>query len=357
MRGHRRAAALLVAVASVGVGACAGGSATTTPAAGPAVGEPGTVSAEAVFPVSIPHRYGTTEIPTRPERVAVVGLVEQDILLALDIVPVATTEWFGEHPGAVFPWAVDELGDAPAPEVMTAADGYQFEKVASVRPDLIVGLYSGMTQADYDTLSQIAPTIAQPASQVDYGTSWQEVSRTVGRAVGRAGQAEHLVDDLEDRIAEARAAHPEFAGASAIMATPYEGIYLYGPQDLRTRLIDSLGFTPPPVLAEIAGDSFGGNLSAERTEVLDVDVLVWLLDSFEENRAPIEANPLYTNLDVHTQGRVVFQGGAEDSFYQATPFITVLGLPFLLDGLVPQLAAAVDGDPATPVPPAPALPR
>jgi hypothetical protein len=31
----------------------------------------------------------------------VVGLLEQDALLALGVVPVATTEWFGEHPGAV----------------------------------------------------------------------------------------------------------------------------------------------------------------------------------------------------------------------------------------------------------------
>lgn len=28
----------------------------------------------------------------------VVGLREQDALLALGVVPVATTEWFGEHP-------------------------------------------------------------------------------------------------------------------------------------------------------------------------------------------------------------------------------------------------------------------
>ena len=37
----------------------------------------------------------------------------------------------------------------------------------------------------------------------------------------------------------------------------------------------------------------------------------------------------------------------------ATSFQTVLSLPILLDGLVPMLAAAVDGDPATPVPPDP----
>ena len=38
-----------------------------------------------------------------PERVVVAGLREQDALLALGIVPVATTEWFGTRPGEVFP--------------------------------------------------------------------------------------------------------------------------------------------------------------------------------------------------------------------------------------------------------------
>jgi iron complex transport system substrate-binding protein len=36
--------------------------------------------------------------------------------------------------------------------------------------------------------------------------------------------------------------------------------------------------------------------------------------------------------------------------YEASNFVTVLSLPLLLDRLVPMLAAAVDGDPATEVP-------
>src|SRR3712207_1999237 len=72
---------------------------------------PGTPSTDAAaFPVSIPHKYGTTEIKAAPQRVVTIGLVEQDALLALGVAPVATTEWFGEQPGAVFPWAKDELG-------------------------------------------------------------------------------------------------------------------------------------------------------------------------------------------------------------------------------------------------------
>ncbi len=37
------------------------------------------------------------------------GLVEQDALLALGIAPVATTAWFGDAPGAIFPWATEAL--------------------------------------------------------------------------------------------------------------------------------------------------------------------------------------------------------------------------------------------------------
>ena len=34
--------------------------------------------------------------------------------------------------------------------------------------------------------------------------------------------------------------------------------------------------------------------------------------------------------------------------YEATSFISVLSIPLLVDELVPKLAAAADGDPATP---------
>src|SRR5690348_13786386 len=121
------------------------------------------------FPVTIEHKYGSTTIEQPPERVVVVGLREQDALLALGVVPVATTEWFGKHPGAIFPWATDELGSAPKPTVLTNTDGTQIEKVAAQRPDLIIGIYSGLTQKEYDQLSKLAPVVAQPKGKVDYG--------------------------------------------------------------------------------------------------------------------------------------------------------------------------------------------
>ena len=75
-----------------------------------------------------------TTIKSEPKRIVVVGLREQDALLALGIVPVGTTEWYGEHPGAIFPWAKDALGDAKRPTVLSFTDGIQYEQVAALRP-------------------------------------------------------------------------------------------------------------------------------------------------------------------------------------------------------------------------------
>nr|BFE73400.1 iron-siderophore ABC transporter substrate-binding protein [Actinoplanes digitatis] len=300
------------------------------------------------FPVALPHKYGTTTVSAEPKRIVTVGLVEQDALLALGVVPTATTEWFGGKPGAVWPWAQAALGGATAPQVLTNTDGIQFEKVAALRPDLILAVYSGLTAEDYATLSKIAPTVAQPKDTVDYGVSWQDLTRTVGSAVGRKAQADKVVADVEARFAAVRKEHPEFAGATGLMATTWEGYYVYGPQDSRGWLLTDLGFKLPDGLAEVTGKEFGANLSKERTDLLDVGALVWLVDKYAPDKAKVQADPLYAKLKVKTEGRDVYLEN-EELVGAATSFVTVLSLPPLLDQLVPQLAAAVDGNPATAV--------
>ena len=45
-------------------------------------------------------------------------------------------------------------------------DGIDFEAVADTEPDVILAGYSGLTQEDYDTLSEIAPVVAYPEAPV-----------------------------------------------------------------------------------------------------------------------------------------------------------------------------------------------
>jgi len=314
-----------------------------TPTAPPAEAAPTTPPAAEAFPLTIEHKYGSTTIDELPERIVTVGLTDHDALLALGVVPVGTTEWFGEQPSAVWPWAQSKLGSAK-PEVVGDAATIGFEKIAALNPDLILALYAGVTKEQYDLLTQIAPTVAQPAAYVDYGIPWQELTHTVGQVVGKTEQADALIADVEARFAEVRTAHPEFAGAHALVATPFEGIWVYGAEDVRGRFLTSLGFELPDGLAEITGEEFGATLSMERADLLDLDVLIWI--DPDDAEGPL-GGPLYAGLDVHTQGREVFLDSYDDPLGAATSFVSVLSLPFLLDGLVPQLATAIDGDPAT----------
>jgi iron complex transport system substrate-binding protein len=308
---------------------------------------PATEAAASAYPVTIEHKYGSTTITEFPERIVLVGLTEQDALLALGVVPVATREWYGERPGAIFEWAQDKLGDAEVPVVLPSVE-LNFEQIAGLNPDLIVGLYAGITQEEYDTLSKIAPVVAQPAEYVDYGISWQEATRTIGLIVGQAERAGELIAEVDAKFAEARAAHPEFEGASGVVASTWgfpDNYYAYHSQDPRNRLLTSLGFVIPAEVDELAEDTYGATISRERLDIVDVDALVWIAFSEEE----VETNrndPLYSKLNAASEGRDIFLPET-NAIYDALNFNTVLSLPFVLDGLVPQLAAAVDGEPAT----------
>jgi len=311
---------------------------------------PSTTAAPADFPVTIEHTFGTTNIPAEPKRVLSLGFNEHDAILALGVKPIAVRYWFGSESDVIFPWAEDEFASAQGPvsnpEILNMlSTELNFEKIAALEPDLISGLYSGMKEGDYAKLSQIAPTIARTDQHVDYGTPWQEVTRTIGRALGRAERADEMVADVEAQFAAARQQHPGFAGKTVAVAyNAGDGMYFFNAsQDGRARIFTQLGFEVPEELDELAGEKFFGKISGEQLNLLDRDVLVWLLPEGED-RADIDENPLFQQLEVIQQKRTVFIGG---ELNDALNFATALSLPFLLDGVVPMLAAAADGDPTT----------
>jgi iron complex transport system substrate-binding protein len=332
---------LLLVVLALTVAACGSDDDATSSSGGAA----STAKAAGAFPVTIEHKFGSTTIDAEPQRVVVAGLREQDALLALGIVPVATTEWFGKHPGAIFPWAKDALGSAKPPTVLPSTDGLEIEKIAAQRPDLILAVYSGMTKKEYTALSKIAPVVGQPKGKVDYGSTWQEETTITGQAVGRSAKAAELVAATEGLIADAAAEHPEFKGKSAANISDYQGIFVYGPQDVRTRMLEDLGFAYPQELRDAFPEDFGGQLADEKVDAVDVDALLWFADG-DRSVAALKKNPVYSKLKVRKEGRDVFIR-AKDRVYEATSFPSVLSMPLLLEELVPRLAAAVDGDPST----------
>jgi iron complex transport system substrate-binding protein len=226
-------------------------------------------------------------------------------------------------------------------------DQIDFERVAALAPDLVIGQYCGMTQADHDRLSKIAPTVAQSAAHPDYGMPWEETTRVVGSALGRPDQAEQLIRGVEDRFAAARAAHPGLAGRSAVVVEQFEPntYFVRSASDPRTRFLTSVGCVLPDDLAQLAGAQDGATISAEQVGLLDRDLVVWNAGFESELPARLRADPLYPRLRAAREGRDVLV--TDQTLSGALTWSTVLSIPFAIDRLVPQLAAAVDGDPAT----------
>ncbi len=310
-------------------------------ACGAGASSPGAAaSADGVFPVRITQKFGTTEIPTRPQRVVSLGYTDQDAILALGVVPVAIREFTGQQPSATWPWAQGRL-QAQQPQVLPVGE-VSTEAIAALRPDLIVAISAGLTQQQYDTYTRIAPVLAGPAQYVDYGTPWQDATRMTGTALGKAPQAEKLVTDLEARFAAARTQYPSLGGKTVAGARPSSAdnasYFVWGAQDLRARFFSSLGMAVPPDFDRLAGNAFYATVSTEELSRLDSADLVVLITASARERATFEALPGYPALRVVRTGRVLTP---DDRQSAALSFSSVLSLPELLDTMPAELAKVV----------------
>jgi iron complex transport system substrate-binding protein len=334
----RRSLPLLVGgllAASLGLTAC--GDEDATAAAGDNPAQPGDS-----FPAVVEHKFGTTTVDERPERVVSVGLTEHDVLLQLGVTPVAVTEWYGEKPYATWPWAEDLLGDAE-PEVLSTSDGLEFERIAELEPDLIVGTNAGLTERDYELLSEIAPTVTSVEGSTQYFSSWQDQTLQIARALGREADGQALVDGVEESYRQVAEAHPEWQGLTATFSQggPSDGqLYVY-PDGLNTDFLTELGFEMTEGLEGYAPDAGSQALiSGENVGLLEADVIVWAtesVDMFDE----LQAFATVGDLPAVREGRSVY---TDETLAGAIYFLTPLSLEYLLDRLTPLLESAVSGE-------------
>jgi len=322
MRYPRLGAAVLLS-AVVALAGCS--SPSQEPAAAPSAAPDGG------FPVTIAHQYGSATIPATPQRIVTVGFNEADFVLALGEKPVGEREVLGTFDADRRSWAQAALGGT-TPEKVGGTE-IDFEKVASLRPDLILGVYSFMEQADYDKLSAIAPTIAAPDAD---GATWQEQTLITGQALGKQAQAQQVVTEVEKKYTDTIAAHPEFAGRTVTVGLwgVDSGIYALEPTDLRTSFYTGFGLTPSSITGSVGPESYGR---------LEADVVV----AAGATRADLANQPTFQSLPATQQNRVIYTGGFDTELNGAVGYGSPLSIPVAVDLATPRLAAALDGDPAT----------
>ena len=291
--------------------------------------KPGSVAKDGS--VTVKHMFGETKIPAPPKRVVSAGYTEQDDLLSVGVVPIAVTNWWGDQPFGVWPWAMPKLGGAQ-PEVLDLANGIQIDRIAALKPDLIVATNAGVDQDTYTKLSGIAPTIAQ-SGQDAFFEPWKEQAAAIGQAVFKFDQMAALVKEVEDKFTAAGTTNAQFTGKKVLLlqgALVDDAVQVLTP-GWRSDFLTQMGLVVP--------DTGGSVITRDRMEsVLDgVDVLIWMTES-DDQQAALLADPTIAMLRATAAKRNVFTG---KDLAGAIAFASPLSYPVVADQLPPALAMAL----------------
>ncbi len=298
--------------------------------------KPGTVAEDGS--VTVTHVFGETRIPSPPKRVVSAGFTEHDDLLAVGIVPIAVTDWFGGEPFGVWPWAQPKLGGAQ-PVVLSLADGIQIDQIAGLTPDLIVATNAGLDQDSYTKLSEIAPTIAQ-SGQAAFFEPWKDQATIIGQAVFKADEMTNLIAGVDDKFATAGKNNPQFSGKKVLLLQGTfvgDGVVATLP-GWRTDFLTQMGFAIPDSINAHARDHRAVIPRNDMVSVLDAaDVLIWSTESDQEAGA-LAMDPTFQRLKATADEANIFTG---KELAGAIAFASPLSYPVVADRLPPQLVQAL----------------
>lgn len=287
----------------------------------------------------IKHAFGTTEIKAPPQRIVSAGYTEHDHLLALGVIPIAVTDWYGGFPFATWPWATQRLG-AATPEVLNLTDGLMVDKIASLKPDLILATNAGLDKATYEKLSGIAPTVAQ-SGQYAFFEPWRDQAQSIGRAVFKSAEMDAVIKAVDEKFAAVAAANPLLASKTAIylQGTLQDGQAVAYRSGSTTEFLTALKMTVPTELNSYArGDLLAYLPTDKLSSVLgSADVLLWGTDSDAEEAA-LRADPAIAALGASRLKHSVFTGNVLTG---AINFSSPLSLTYVADTVVPLLTAAL----------------
>lgn len=224
--------------------------------------------------ITIEHRYGTTTLAGPPQRIVSLDTQWTDVLVALDA-PLAAAALDPLVDGGRYPWQADmpsSVDDIPV------TDTIPYEAVAAATPDLIVVSWAAPEAADYERIGQIAPTI--PLLGDEEVDSWQDIARTAGEVLGDPDRADDLVAEAEQRSTDLAAELPGLDGKTYALANyvPGDAIHVVAdPNDGAATFFAGLGLQIDPDLLALADGASGRvELSLERVDALDADLLVLL---------------------------------------------------------------------------------
>ncbi|SIS00852.1 iron-siderophore ABC transporter substrate-binding protein [Williamsia sterculiae] len=296
-------------------------------------------ASSSVAPARVTHKYGSTEVPANPRRVVTLGYTDQEPVLGLGVKPVGVVDFFGERPYGKWPWEAS-IWAGQQPTIVGERDTYNFGKIASLEPDLILGMYSGMTKADYDKLSGIAATVAQPVGHADFAAPWTVITQLAGDALGRRAQADRAIAAVQAEFTTARDAHPQWKGQTVAVVEPakVDEWAVFGAGDPKLQFTEGLGFTVFPAVRAFNPGGDVKNVSTERLDTIDADRVIFLIDTGDQTEQQVRENTLFRTLKVaRTNCATFLPFEAEPPIGAALAFNSIISIPYGIDQVVARL--------------------
>jgi iron complex transport system substrate-binding protein len=310
---------------AAGVAAVSGACSSPEPA-------PGTPAAGSV---TITHLFGQTVIKEPPKRVVSAGYTEQDDLLAVGVVPIAVTNWWGDQPFAVWPWAQPKLGGAQ-PLVLNLDNGIPVDQIAGLKPDLIVAINAGVDADTYQKLSAIAPTVPQSDGDAFF-EPWKDQATAVGQAVFQANQMKSLIDAVDKQFAAVAQKNPQWQGKKALLmqGTFWQGTVVATLAGWRTDFLNQMGLVIADSIKPFGSDHRAVIPRDHIKAVLDsADVVIWSTESPDDQKALL-ADPDVAASQATAQNRHIFTTKEQAG---AIAFSSPLSYPLVADQLPPQIS-------------------
>ena len=297
------------------------------------------------YPMTIKHAYGETIIESEPKNIATISWGNQDVPLALGIVPVGVSKanYGKSDKNGLLMWTAEkykELG-VENPVVYDDIDGLDYEAISDSNPDIILAAYSGITQEEYDLLSQIAPVVAYPKNA--WQTLWRDQITVNATAIGKKDEGDTLVEELETLIKENTSKYSDLNGKTAVFCyfnpSDLGKFYIYLPSDPRAAYLTDLGLEFPKSISELTeqSDSFSIEVSAENIDVLkDADILVTYGN--DELLKALQADPLLGTVDAIKNNSVALIEDGSALSASCTP--SALSIPATIDEYLEIIGSA-----------------
>ncbi|MGO9383930.1 MAG: ABC transporter substrate-binding protein [Mycobacterium sp.] len=284
--------------------------------------------------VTVNHLFGQTVIKEPPKRVVSAGYTEQDDLLAVGVVPIAVTNWFGDQPFAVWPWAQPKLG-AAQPVVLNLDNGIPVDQIAGLKPDLIVAINAGVDADTYQKLSAIAPTVAQADGDAFF-EPWKDQATAVGQAVFQADQMKSLIDAVDQKFAAVSQKNPQWKGKKALLmqGTLWQGTVVATLAGWRTDFLNEMGLVIADSIKPFGSDHRAVIPRDQIKAVLNsADVVIWTTENPDDQKALL-ADPDVAASQATAQNRHIFTTKDQAG---AIAFSSPLSYPLVADQLPPQI--------------------